>query len=308
MRVLMFRTIRTFGLKRIITAQMIDLHCHILPGIDDGAADLSEALAMARALAADGVTAVACTPHILPGLYHNEGPQIRQAIAALQRAVDTASIPLQLLEGADVHMAPNLVAGLRSGRVLSLAGSRYVLIEPPHHVPPVRLEEVFFGLLAAGFVPILTHPERLSWIQTHYGVIRRLAANGVWLQLTAGSLIGDFGRHAIYWGERMLDERIVHILATDSHNTVRRPPVLGRGREAAGKIVGESEAWHLVVTRPSGVVGNLLPSCLPMPEGSIKSGERSHAAIGGQHANEQARAGGGGSGRTLSQRLRQLFA
>lgn len=289
---------------------MIDLHCHILPGIDDGAADLSEALAMARALAADGVTAVACTPHILPGLYHNEGPQIRQAIAALQRAVDDASIPLQLLEGADVHMAPNLVAGLRSGRIPSLAGSRYVLIEPPHHVPPVRLEEVFFGLLAAGFVPILTHPERLSWIETHYGVVRRLASNGAWLQLTAGSLTGAFGRHAIYWGERMLDERIAHILATDAHDIVRRSPILGRGREAAGKIVGEAEARHLVFTRPSGVVGDQPPSSLPIPEGSIKSGGRSHAAIGGQQAAGQTRAGdsGGHGDRTLSQRLRQLFA
>src|SRR5687767_9185565 len=117
---------------------MIDLHCHLLPGIDDGARDLSVALDMARALVEDGVSIVACTPHILPGVYHNTGPQIRDATSALQLAIEQASIPLHLTVGADVHMVPDLVTGLRAGRLLSLADSRYVLVEPPHRVAPPR--------------------------------------------------------------------------------------------------------------------------------------------------------------------------
>ncbi len=123
---------------------MIDLHCHILPGLDDGAADLAVSLRMAEAFVADGVSIVACTPHILPGMYHNEGPAIRDAADLLQTAIDEAGLPLRLTTGADVHVAPNLLEGLRTGRVLSIADTRYVLIEPPHHVMPMRLEDTFF--------------------------------------------------------------------------------------------------------------------------------------------------------------------
>lgn len=253
---------------------MIDLHCHILPGVDDGAPDMSVSMAMARAFVADGVTVVACTPHIMPGVYGNTGPAIRQAIAQLQDAIDAEGLPLRLVGGADVHIAPDLVAGLRDGRVLALADSRYVLIEPPHHVAPARIEDFFFSLLVAGYVPILTHPERLAWIKSHYEVIKRLQQGGVWMQITAGSLTGAFGRQALYWAERMLDEQSVHILATDAHDMIRRPPALGRGREAAQRRVGEAEAEHLVVTRPRGIIENEPPAALPSPAGmAYGSGE-----------------------------------
>ena len=141
---------------------MIDLHCHILPGVDDGAADLSVSVEMAKAFVADGVSVVACTPHILPGLYHNSGPQIRQATTQLQQLLNEEGIPLRLVTGADNHIVPSFVAELRSGHLLSLADTRYVLVEPPHHIAPPRLEDLFFNILVAGYVPILTHPERLT--------------------------------------------------------------------------------------------------------------------------------------------------
>jgi protein-tyrosine phosphatase len=250
---------------------MIDLHCHILPGIDDGACDVSIALQMAQAFVADGVQVVACTPHILPGLYHNTGPQIRLATEQLQQTIDQHGIPLRLVTGADVHIVPDFVAGLKAGRLLSLADSRYVLVEPPHHVAPVRLEELFFNLLVAGFVPILTHPERLTWLKAHYPTVQRLVQAGVWMQITAGSLTGSFGRTAQYWAERMLDEGAVHILATDAHDVQRRPPLLGKGRELAAKRVGEAEAEHLVQTRPLGILQNVLPSSLPLPRAIVAS-------------------------------------
>jgi protein-tyrosine phosphatase len=244
---------------------LIDLHCHILPGIDDGAADLSVSLAMARASVAAGITVLACTPHILPGVYHNSGPQIRSAVAQLQTVLDQEGIPLHLIAGADVHIVPDFVAGLNSGRLLTLGDTRYVLVEVPHHVAPVRLDDCFFQLMLAGFVPVFTHPERLSWIDGHYANLQRLAQAGVWMQITAGSLIGSFGRRARYWAERMLDEGFVHILASDAHNMNRRPQLLREGREAAAGRVGEEEADRLVLTRPSGIVRNEFSHTLPMP-------------------------------------------
>ncbi len=209
---------------------------------------------------------LACTPHILPGVYHNSGSQIRCAAAHFQQALDEEDVPLRLVIGADNHMVPDFVAGLRSGHLLPLADTRYVLVEPPHYAAPPRLEDFFFSLLVAGYVPILTHPERLSWIKSHYALIQRLAGAGVWMQVTAGSLTGAFGRSVRYWAERMLDDGVVHILASDAHDVAQRPPNLGQGREFAAKRLGETEATHLVVTRPAGVLANMPPSSLPLPE------------------------------------------
>jgi protein-tyrosine phosphatase len=292
---------------------VIDLHCHILPGIDDGAADLGVAVAMARAFVADGVTVVACTPHILPGVYHNTGPQIRQAVQDLQRELDAQGVALQLTTGADVHVVPDFVAGLRSGHLLSLADSRYVLVEPPHHVAPPRLHDLFFQLIVAGYVPILTHPERLGWIKAHYAAIQELARAGTWMQITAGSLTGGFGKTARYWAERMLDEGLVHILATDAHNTQRRPPNLSQGRDIAAKRVGDGEAEHLVVTRPLGIMNNQEPSSLPMPAsaatatGVVYAHARSHTDTRMGRVEKGGEPGTADGGGGLVARLRQFL-
>jgi protein-tyrosine phosphatase len=273
---------------------------------------------MAKACVADGVTILACTPHILPGLYANTGPQIRLAVQQLQQELDGHGISLQLVTGADVHIVPDFVAGLRSGHLLSLADSRYVLVEPPHHVAPPRLDDLFFQLIVAGYVPILTHPERLTWIKSHYAAIQGLVRSGVWMQITAGSLAGAFGKSAQYWAERMLDEGCVHILATDAHDTRRRPPNLSRGREMAAKRLGAAEAEHLVVTRPLGIVRNQSPSGLPMPASIVTSTEVAYAHAGSRTKVRAGRAQdgemqpgadlGGGDGRSgLAERLRRFF-
>jgi protein-tyrosine phosphatase len=255
-----------------VGALLIDLHSHILPGIDDGAPDLGVSIGMARALVADGVSMLACTPHILPGLYHNTGPQIRRAVQELQNVLDREGIELKLIPGADNHMVPDFVTGLQAGRLLTLGDTRYVLVEPPHHSEPPNIENFFFNILAAGYVPILTHPERLTWVSTRYDTIKRLAEGGAWMQITSGSVTGAFGRTAQYWAERMLDEGCVHILATDAHDCEKRPPRLSRGRDYAARRVGDVEAEHLVETRPRGAVANADPSDLPMPQSVDASG------------------------------------
>lgn len=289
---------------------MIDLHCHILPGIDDGAGDLSVSLRMARVSVEQGVSVVACTPHILPGLYHNSGPAIRQATQRLQGVLDNEGIPLRLVIGADVHMTPDFVAGLRSGHLLSIADSRYVLVEPPHHTAPPQLEEFFFNMVVAGYVPILTHPERLSWVPSRFETVKRLIRSGVWMQITAGSFAGAFGRNALYWAERMLDEGCVHLVATDAHDAERRPPDLAAGRELVAKRVGAEEAQRLVLTRPMGVLKDQSPSSLPGPLGMADADTRSRP----EKADQSRRPGNTHTGspasdglRGLSGRLRRFF-
>ena len=246
---------------------MIDLHCHMLPGIDDGAADLEVSLAMARMAVADGITITACTPHIMPGVYENRGPEIRTAIERLQAVLDENDIPLKLVTGADVHIAPDLVEGLRSGRVLSLNDSRYFLFEPPHHIAPPRLEQLAFDVMAAGYMPVITHPERLTWIETHYEIFTQMVRAGAWIQITAGALTGRFGRRPKYWSEKLLDDGVVHVLATDAHNLRNRSPVLSEAREAVAARLGEQAARDMVLTRPRLILENALPSQAPEPVG-----------------------------------------
>jgi protein-tyrosine phosphatase len=244
---------------------MIDLHCHMLPSIDDGAADLEVALEMARLAVADGIKITACTPHIMPGVYGNTGPQIRAAIADFQVKLDEAGIPLKLVSGADVHLALNLVDGLRDGQVLSLNDSRYFLFEPPHHVMPPRIEHAVFDIMTAGFHPVLTHPERLTWIEDHYEVMQRLAHAGVWMQITCGSLTGRFGRRPQYWAEKMIEEGLVHILATDAHNLRNRSPSMAKSRDLVAQRLGEAEADNMVLVRPQGILDDVSPDTLPPP-------------------------------------------
>lgn len=244
---------------------MIDLHCHMLPGIDDGAPDLDTALAMARLAVADGITTVACTPHIYPGLYPNTAAGIRAAIAEFRDRLAAADIPLQITYGADTHMVPDLLGRFRDGSVPTLHGTRYFLLEPPHHVAPPRLEEFVFSLVAAGYVPIVTHPERLTWIEGRFETFRKLVKGGAWLQVTAGSLTGRFGRSAKYWGEQFLEQGLVHILATDAHGIERRAPLLAEGVQAAERWLGAEEALRCVRTRPQAVLANSPPASVPLP-------------------------------------------
>lgn len=256
---------------------MLDLHCHLLPGIDDGAIDLAMSLEMARIAAADGIRTIACTPHIYPGMYENTAPGIRTAIAALQAELDAQGIPLRLVEGADTHLDTDLLGGIRAGRIPTLAGSRYLLLEPPHHVAPPRFEDSVFQLILGGIVPVITHPERLSWIEHQYDTFKTLVKGGTWMQITAGSLTGRFGRRPRYWAERMLDDGLVHLLATDAHHPFRRPPLLAEARDAAAQRMGDGEAVHLVSTRPQGIVDDIAPEQLPplpLPGGAIQPPRR----------------------------------
>lgn len=242
---------------------MIDLHCHLLPGVDDGPSTLDISLQMARMAVADGITTLACTPHIYPGMYDNTAQSIRQATSDLQAHLDELDIPLQLTYASDTHVMPNLIAQLQRGEVPTFNQGRYFLLEPPHHVQPPNFAGFVFSLLAAGYIPIITHPERLSWIENDYAAFVALARHGAWMQLTAGSLTGRFGANPQYWAERMLDEGLVHVIATDSHAAERRPPLLREGVTAAAVWVGAEEAERMVTVRPQAVLDNLAPEFVP---------------------------------------------
>ncbi len=228
---------------------------------------------MARIAVDDGVRIVVCTPHIKPGVYNNAGPDIYRAVAALQGQLDRAQIGVVLTAGADVHIAPDLVEGLKCGRVLPLGRSRYFLLEPPQNSLPAGFEEFLISLLGTGYVPIITHPERLLWVESRYDLLRRLVGYGALIQLTAGSLVGRFGRSALNFAERIVDDGLAHLIASDAHNAERRKPGLSEAFNAVALRLGRQEAVHMVVTRPAGILRNLNPDELP-PTVGVESSAR----------------------------------
>jgi protein-tyrosine phosphatase len=158
-------------------------------------------------------------------------------------------------------VTPSLAPLLAAGILPTLNKSRYFLFEPPHNVVVPGLLTLAKAALAEGFVPILTHPERLTWIENHYDLICDLDEAGVAIQLTAASVIGKFGKRARYWSERLLDEGRADLLASDAHNVIYRPPGLSRAREAVAERCGETVAHLLTQANGRTVLENQ-----PLPE------------------------------------------
>lgn len=241
-------------------ARLIDLHSHILPGIDDGARDLAMSVEMARIAIADGIQLMACTPHITPGVYDNDTGRIENAIIELRQVLEDEQLELELVMGADIHVSPEMGEQIIQGFWPRLGGTRYFLFEPPHRIMPPHLARFANGLLNQGLVPILTHPERLTWIEPNYDVICELGKLGVLVQLTAGSITGAFGKRAQYWSDRMLDENRVDIIASDAHNISGRPPILSRARDEIARRFGDEFALRLVDSNPRNVLNDqMLP-------------------------------------------------
>lgn len=165
-----------------------------------------------------------------------------------------------------MHLVPGLLDGLKAGSVPTLNHSRYFLLEPSHTTPPPRLEDSVFNLIASGYTPIITHPERLTWVESHYPVFLRLIEQGAWMQVTAGALTGAFGKRAQHWGERFVGEGFTHILATDAHSTGRRCPRLSEGLAVVRRLVGDAEAQRMVTERPGAVLQNLSPEGFGLPQ------------------------------------------
>ncbi|MGF7160639.1 protein-tyrosine phosphatase [Rhodoligotrophos appendicifer] len=251
---------------------MIDLHSHILPGIDDGSPTLATSIEMARMAVDDGITHMVCTPHIMPGVFENTTSTIEQATEHLRYELLNRDIPLELYVGADVHIAPNLPERLAFGDVPTLNGTRYFLFEPPHHVLPPRIGDLVARLMRQGFVPVLTHPERMTWIETHYEMVVQLNDLGCLLQLTAESITGAFGRAARINSEKLLAEGRVAVVATDAHGTKARRPCLSRARAGLATLVGEEEADNMVIFRPAAILADEPMPQICRPEKAQKSG------------------------------------
>lgn len=200
-----------------------DIHCHIVPGIDDGSANLAQSLAMARMAEADGTKSLVATPHQLGANSHVSAEAIRQGVADLQNALNAEGIGVSVLPGADVRIEPELPKLVRQGKVLTLADrGKHVLLELPHETY-FPLDTLLAALDRQGLVGILSHPERNRGIIKNPDVMWDVVEAGGLLQITAASLTGAFGRSPQKIAEMCVEERLIHFIASDAHDTQNRP-------------------------------------------------------------------------------------
>lgn len=211
---------------------MIDIHSHILPALDDGAATMSEALAMAEIAVNDGITQMIATPHTQDGRYINGRVRILKATAQLQKQLEQANIPLKLHAGAEIHLHADFLKNIGCEKVMSLADRGFtLLIELPHYVLPVFTEHVVHELLVSGYTPIIAHPERNNIIRRKPELLHKWVQQGALAQLTAGSLLGDWGKLTRKISLEMLGQHVVQLIASDAHNAFGRPPRLRKAYE-----------------------------------------------------------------------------
>jgi protein-tyrosine phosphatase len=249
---------------------MIDIHSHILPEVDDGARTLEEALDMARVAAADGIQQMCCTPHMFNGISDNPQPaEILERVAAFQEAIGPEG--LRVLPGNEVHVSHEIAEQAATNRVTKLNAKNYMLVEFPSMTVPIGADELFYRLQLNGVRPILVHPERNSQLQARPSMVASFVERGVYIQVTAMSVTGEFGQAAKACAESLLRHNCVHFLATDAHRAERRPPILSRGRDAAAAVIGAEGAQKLVWDNPLAVVtGGVILAGPPLPYGGPK--------------------------------------
>ncbi|GAA0340034.1 tyrosine protein phosphatase [Bowmanella denitrificans] len=239
---------------------MIDLHAHLIPGIDDGASDAQESLALLRLAHQQGVTRIVCTPHWYPGRFDNDRLKILAGLGHLQSLCDAEQINIELRSACEARVCAELLPAVEKAQLLFLGelnGNKVLLLEFPHsHIPP-GADRLIRWLMKQSIVPMIAHPERNRDLQANPDLIRPFKQAGCLFQLTAAALVGEMGETAQILGERWLKDGLFDIIASDTHSVKRRPPRMQQAFSHTAQLLGEETAERLMVTTPGAICRSL---------------------------------------------------
>jgi protein-tyrosine phosphatase len=235
----------------------VDIHTHLLPGVDDGARDVHEALELCRRAVADRTGTVVLTPHSQPrGDLPAAGATASRALEAHARALRAAlvadGIELELATGMEIEVDPDLAAS--ATELVTLAGSRYVLLELPTMLVPPGLPDLLFRLQQAGRVPVIAHPERNLAIVERPDILFDLVSRGCLAQVTAHSVTGAFGRDVQRAAETLIRAQLAQVIASDAHWWPERPTGLAAAVAVASQWTGEAQAVAMATTVPAAIL------------------------------------------------------
>lgn len=219
---------------------MIDLHCHVLAGIDDGPTTLEGSVALARVAASAGTRTLVATPHV-SWEYPNAADTIAGMVAELRERLTTEGVAVEVRPGAEIAMTR--IADTPGSELahLTLGGGRWLLVEPPFALTAIGLDSIVEGLQRSGYRVLLAHPERCPAFHRDRSMLEQLVGSGVLASITAGSLSGRFGRDVQRFSLELLRDGLAHNVASDAHDHLRRPPTIAAELDGAG--LGPMAAW-----------------------------------------------------------------
>ncbi|MEH6593689.1 MAG: CpsB/CapC family capsule biosynthesis tyrosine phosphatase [Halioglobus sp.] len=236
---------------------MIDLHCHLLPGIDDGPDTMAQSIELCRLAAADGITHAIVTPHIHPGRWENSKASITKACAELQAALTADDNPLQLGYSGEVRLTDEVMMQVANEQIPfygEIDGYQIMLLEFPHgHIIPGS-DKLVAWLLDRGIRPLIAHPERNKQLMKAPAQLRPFIEMGCWLQVTAGSVTGSFGEPAKHLAKQLLQDDVVTVIASDGHNAKARPPTLKQAFDHIAENYGDERASRLMLHTPAAII------------------------------------------------------
>ena len=237
---------------------MIDVHNHLLAGIDDGSRDMAETIAMCRVAALDGVREIVATPHFIDGEFINDPAEIIDSVAVLNERLAGKGIELLVYPGMEVPVLPDMPGLLDAKRIMTLNNGRYLLVEFSHDKAPALFERLVDALAQRGRGVILGHPEKnlaIQWDPDYlFRILRQFTKGEFLVQIAGDSLTGHAGPLVRKTARTLLKNNLVHIIASDAHSPFRRPPRLSEALSAASRIVGKERAWQMVSEFPQAVV------------------------------------------------------
>ena len=239
---------------------MIDIHCHILPCVDDGSPDWDASLDMAGMAAESGITDIIATPHCnlpkadMPNLISSE---LLRRFDALQRHIDHAGIPLRIHTGAEVFCTPEVPELLRQGQLLTLAQSRYLLVEFFFDESADYMDHMLHEIIALGYIPVIAHPERYEAVQQMPVLVERWFREGIVIQLNKGSILGRLGHRSQRTAHHILHHGLAHVVASDAHSPIVRTPCMTELQEYLEDNCGITYADILLHRNPNCILHNM---------------------------------------------------
>jgi protein-tyrosine phosphatase len=256
--------------QNINLSELIDLHSHVLYGLDDGSRDFDETITICNKYIENGFNKVVATPHYIKGTkFCSKAEQIIEKVKDLNIVLKSRDMKLQIFTGMEIMLDCDSIEGLRNKSLLTLNNSKYVLVESPAGDFPQYAAELIFQLQGEGYIPVLAHPERNRRIISDIAFAKELFARGVLLQVNKGSVLGHYGKTVQKSSIRLLQEGLVHIIASDTHRTSGRSPSLKNLQSILNKLVGVENTELLMKTNPTAIfenaeVANMKPFKKPM--------------------------------------------
>lgn len=245
---------------------MYDIHCHVLPCVDDGPKDISDSIEMCRAAANDGVKMIVATPHYIEGELQTEPSKVLTQVFLLNQELKSEDISLTVVPGMEVYITPNLLKLYNDKKIITLNCKNYILIELPlYNSLPAYLDDVLFNLEIEGVRPVIAHPERCKIINEHPNLIYELIKKDCIIQVNSGSLDGLFGKNAQDTVYKLLEHNMVHAVSSDSHSSQGRTSSLRKSFDVISKKLGKELAEELFISNQYKIIhGESINICEPV--------------------------------------------